>query len=84
MSLRIYHLYEQLEREDVDQQHLDSVLQKIDRCHEQRTDLSTSLRELMADIRAGKKRHKTYRQFKMYNDPTLNPYLYAKGLKRAG
>ena len=22
--------------------------------------------------------HKTYRQMKMYNDPTLNPYLYQK------
>ena len=27
-------------------------------------------------IFAGRKRHKTYRQMKMHNDPTLNPYLY--------
>ena len=84
MSLRIYHLLEQLERSDVDQSHLESVQQKIDRCYEQRSDLSNCLGVLLDEIKEGTKRHKTYRQFKMYNDPTLNPYLYAKELKRAG
>ena len=42
----------------------------------QHDDLSQSLLELVADIGAGRKRHKTYRQMKMYNDPNLNPYLY--------
>ena len=37
----------------------------------------TSLGELLADIFAGRKRLQVYRQFKMYNDPTMNPYLYA-------
>ena len=44
---------------------------------EQHRDLSDSLGELLADIFAGRKRLKVYRQFKMYNDPTMNPYLYA-------
>jgi len=39
--------------------------------------LSNSLDELIDDILAGRKRLKVYRQFKMYNDPTLNPYLYS-------
>ncbi|MDG2380682.1 MAG: DUF4254 domain-containing protein [Pirellulaceae bacterium] len=79
-SLRVYHLREQLERTDVDQSHIDSVEQKIAKCLLQHHDLSNSLQELLNDIQAGKKRHNTYRQFKMYNDPTLNPQLY----KRAG
>lgn len=76
MSLRIYHLEEQLDREDVSQEHFDSVNHKIAVCRLQLHDLAQSLHELLNDIFAGRKRHRTYRQFKMYNDPTLNPYLY--------
>lgn len=76
MSLRIYHLREQLLRTDVDQAHLDSVNHKIAVCLLQQDDLKTALSELLHDIFSGRKRHRTYRQFKMYNDPTLNPYLY--------
>lgn len=83
MSLRIYHMQEQLERDDVDAAHVRKVESKLAVCFEQKTDLARSLTELLEDVHAGRKRHKTYRQFKMYNDPTLNPYLYAK-LKRAG
>jgi hypothetical protein len=32
----------------------------------------------LADARAGRAFFKVYRQFKMYNDPSLNPYLYGK------
>lgn len=76
MSLRIYHLREQLERDDVSQEHLDSVQQKIAICLLQQDDLKNALQQLLDDIFAGRKRHRTYRQFKMYNDPALNPYLY--------
>lgn len=69
---------EQLQREDVDEEHLESVRQKLHVCLVQREDLSNSLNELLQDIQAGRKRHRTYRQFKMYNDPTLNPYLYKR------
>ncbi len=84
MSLRIYHMIEQTQRSDVDQQHLESVNAKLARCHEQRGDLAHSLSQLLDDIQAGRKCHKTYRQFKMYNDPTLNPYLYDQKLRKAG
>jgi hypothetical protein len=33
---------------------------------------------LLDDIFAGRKRLKVYFQFKMYNDPTMNPYLYGQ------
>ncbi|MFM8251041.1 MAG: DUF4254 domain-containing protein [Planctomycetota bacterium] len=76
MSLRIYHMREQTERADVSAEHLESVRHKLALCQLQHADLSCSLKELLADLLAGRKRHRTYRQFKMYNDPALNPYLY--------
>lgn len=79
LSLRIYHLQEQLDRQDVDDKHLASVEQKLAICDLQQVDLSSSLAELLKEIQAGTKRHRTYRQLKMYNDPTLNPYLYRRG-----
>ena len=82
MSLRLYHLREQLDRVDVDQTHRESVSRKIQTCLLQQQDLSQSLQELAADIQAGRKRHCTYRQFKMYNDPALNPYLYQSKPKK--
>ena len=45
---------------------------------EQRKDLSTAIEQLLADIEAGRKYMKVYKQMKMYNDPALNPVLYAK------
>ena len=83
MSLRLYHLQEQMERKDVDPAHIESVQHKIAVCRLQQADLSQSLEELLDDIRCGRKRHRTYRQFKMYNDPALNPYLYQKAREAA-
>ena len=82
MSLRIYHLREQLQRSDASEEHLDKVNRRLAICQLQQQDLSQSLSELLADIGAGRKRHRTYRQFKMYNDPTLNPYLYNRPSQR--
>lgn len=76
MSLRLYHLEEQLEREDVDQEHRQKVEAKIQICQLQKRDLAQSLAQLLEDIFSGQKRHQTYRQCKMYNDPTLNPKIY--------
>jgi hypothetical protein len=82
-SLRVFHLREQLDRSDVNASHLDSVKQKIDICLLQRNDLADSLQQLFDEILAGRKRHCTYRQLKMYNDPTLNPYLYGESRRQA-
>ena len=76
MSLRIYHLDEQFSRDDVDDAHREKVNTRLAICRLQQHDLSQSLKELLADIYGGVKRHRTYRQMKMYNDPTLNPYMY--------
>ena len=47
LSLRIFHMEEQLQRDDVDQAHFDSVNQKIAICRLQQDELSNSLQELL-------------------------------------
>jgi hypothetical protein len=84
MTLRIYHMEEQLQRTDATPEHRESVQRKLATCRIQHEDLSNSLRQLLSDIYQGRKRHKTYRQHKMYNDPTLNPYLYGGAKRQAG
>ena len=83
MALRMYHMREQTVRDDVDESHRERARGKLAVCGEQYKDLSSSLAELLADIFAGRKRLKVYRQFKMYDDPTLNPYLYGAAQKPA-
>ena len=83
LALRIYHLTEQAARTDADQGHRDKVTQRLARCGEQLGDLGHALGELIDDIQRGDKLLKIYRQFKMYNDPAMNPYLY-RARKRAG
>ena len=45
---------------------------------EQEKDLTSAIDMLLADMEAGKKYMKVYKQMKMYNDPSLNPVLYAQ------
>ena len=76
MALRIYHLEEQLARTEIDPIQRGKVEDRLVRCRTQHADLSQALVELLDDIWSGRKLLKVYRQMKMYNDPTLNPYLY--------
>ena len=83
LALRMYHFQEQLDRDDVDEFHLAKVRDRLTRCRMQHVDLVNSLAELLEDIFAGRKLLKVYHQMKMYNDPTLNPYLY-RAFRNAG
>jgi hypothetical protein len=76
LALRIYHLAEQRDRADAEPGHRSSVEHKLAIALAQQADLSCSTQQLLADIASGRKRHRTYRQMKMYNDASLNPYLY--------
>jgi hypothetical protein len=76
LALRIYHLVEQRDRPDASPEHREGVTRKLAIALAQHEDLSRSAQQLADDLFAGRKRHKTYRQLKMYNDPALNPYLY--------
>jgi hypothetical protein len=51
---------------------------KLERLVAQRQDLMSCLDGLLLEAREGRAFFKVYRQFKMYNDPSLNPYLYGK------
>ena len=76
LSLKIFHMGLQLQRTDVDAAHIESCAGKQARLCEQRDDLAACFDNLLAECRGGRGYYKIYRQFKMYNDPTLNPYLY--------
>jgi hypothetical protein len=76
MSLRIYHMEEQAFRSDASEEHIAKAKSRLEILYEQHRDLCHSLQDLLDDVFAGRKCMKTYRQFKMYNDPTMNPYLY--------
>ena len=72
-------MQEQADRQDASDEHRDKARTRLEILAEQHHDLSKSLGELLEDIFAGRKRLKVYFQFKMYNDPTMNPYLYKPG-----
>lgn len=76
MALRLFHLDEEASRANADEALVASVNRKIGIGLVQQRELAQSLRELLDDVYAGRRRHGTYRQMKMYNDPQLNPYLY--------
>ena len=78
LSLKIHHMRLQTERTDVDPAHLESCRAKLSRLREQRDDLAACLDQLLAEAGRGEARFKVYRQFKMYNDPALNPALYGE------
>ncbi|MCG2586858.1 DUF4254 domain-containing protein [Massilia sp. TS11] len=75
LALKVYHMCEQTARTDVDPGHVARCHDKLLRLKLQRSDLAGCLQRLLAELAAGRAYFKVYRQFKMYNDPTLNPYL---------
>ena len=76
LSLKIYHMLEETNRKDVSEEHIKKCREKLEILKEQRFDLANALKKLIYDILNGNKKHKVYYQFKMYNDPDLNPVLY--------
>lgn len=77
LSLKIYHMQQEVLRADVSEDHKSQCQTKLNVLLEQRKDLSLAIDQLLADIESGKKIMKVYKQMKMYNDPSLNPILYA-------
>ena len=76
LALKIYHMRQETLRDDVDDAHRDACRKKLDTLLTQQVDLSMAIEELLEDIEAGRKNMNTYKQMKMYNDPSLNPVLY--------
>ena len=78
LALKIYHMQKEVERTDTSADHRTKCKEKLCILSEQQKDLSSAIDQLLADIEAGRKYMKVYKQMKMYNDPALNPVLYGK------
>jgi hypothetical protein len=78
LSLKIHHMGLQTRRTDVDDGHRDGCAAKQLQLQLQRTDLAACYDRLLDEVGAGTGYFKIYRQFKMYNDPSLNPALVAE------
>lgn len=76
LSLKIRAMREQTQRTDVSREHIDACQAKLERLIEQRADLAGCLDRLLDEAARGESYFKVYRQFKMYNDPALNPAVY--------
>lgn len=76
LYLKIYHMREETTRENVSPEHVAACTVKLNVLLEQERDLTTAIDDLLADMKAGDKYMKEYKQMKMYNDESLNPVLY--------
>jgi hypothetical protein len=76
LELRRYHMREQAERRDATEEHKAKAAGRLEILDLQRDHLIAALDRLLGEIFAGQRPLRVFRQMKMYNDPTLNPYLY--------
>ena len=76
LALKEYHMREEAERLDAGETHRAACATKLERIVRQRADLTCGLAELIREVVAGTRSFAVYYQFKMYNDPALNPQLY--------
>ncbi|PHQ30768.1 MAG: hypothetical protein COA80_09130 [Leeuwenhoekiella sp.] len=81
LTLKIYHMEEEANREDASDEHKIACQNKLDVLIEQRVDLCTAIDTLVRDIENGDKYMKVYKQMKMYNDEELNPVLRSQSKK---
>ncbi|HET9570436.1 MAG TPA: DUF4254 domain-containing protein [Bacteroidales bacterium] len=78
LILKIWHMQSEVDRPEAADDHRMQCQKKLDVLNEQLADLSSAIDQLISDIESGKRYMKVYKQMKMYNDPALNPVLYAK------
>lgn len=67
-ELKIYHMTEQKNRDDVDDAFREDCENRLQILTTQREDLAEELQQLMNDVFSGQKSFKVYRQMKMYNE----------------
>jgi hypothetical protein len=78
LTLKIYHTREEAQRMTATEAHRKKNAARLIVLEEQRSDLAHCLDDLWAEVLAGTRRFKLYRQMKMYNDPELNPAVYGR------
>jgi post-segregation antitoxin (ccd killing protein) len=79
LALKIYHTRDEADRASATEEHRMRNVERLAVLEEQRDDLAGCLDLLWAEVLGGTRRFKLYRQMKMYNDPELNPAVYATG-----
>lgn len=78
LSLKVYHMRLQILRDDVEPTHRETCQKKWTILTQQQSQLYQCLAELIEQITNKTRTYHVYHQFKMYNDPSLNPELYKK------
>ncbi|WP_438964956.1 DUF4254 domain-containing protein [Flavobacterium sp.] len=76
LALKIYHMNEEATRTEASAEHRAKCQEKLNVLLDQKSDMFTSIDQLMVDFENGDKFMKVYKQMKMYNDDELNPVLY--------
>ena len=76
LTLKVYYMGREAERQDATVVHRQTCRQRLAVLAEQYDDIYGCLCRLCLDLWSGRKTFKIYRQFKMYNDPDLNPEIY--------
>lgn len=78
LALKICHMREQTERADAGSHHVGACAGKLKRLIVQRNDLARCLDQLLRDARLGRAYFKVYQQFKLFDDPSPDPYIYPR------
>ena len=81
LALKDFHMHEETVRPEAAAAHREKCAEKLARIRRQRADLTACLGELLDEVAARRRTFSVYYQFKMYNDPALNPQLYRNAPK---
>lgn len=76
LALKSFHMDLQTQRSDTDEEHKALCTKKLVTISQQLNQLSQCLGQLLDELQAKTRTFRVYHQFKMYNDPKLNPELY--------
>ncbi len=84
LALKVFHMREEADRSGAQEAHRTLCQRRLKVLEQQRDDLATCLDALSIDLESGNKRVQRYRQFKMYNDPEMNPAIRSAVQQREG
>ena len=76
LALKEYHMAEEAQRSDASETQRARCEEKLGVIRKQRSNLAAALEEMLKLVSRGMRGFRVYYQFKMYNDPALNPEIY--------
>jgi hypothetical protein len=77
LSLKSYHMALQTTRQEASGEHKELCANKLTVIKQQLEQLALCLEQLLEEVQEKQRTFRVYHQFKMYNDPSLNPQLYS-------